>query len=210
MQELIFWAIFLTVALALVFTQYSLQSSQVIRQPELRQLNELLPDPTKTDPELELVYENTVTLAKLTEVLGKKDILLGLGSSSGPDLRQAYVRESARQVALQELIKKLELKQAGLEARLPEELKQPLREIFESLYGSLTTEEDALVSTVRIWKKVNGEIVTYHFLLAFDDEYALAFVKQRRAEAVEKIERGSLNDFTRLWRETFALQSQSK
>lgn len=210
MQEIIFWIIFIGVAIALLVTQYLVQVPRQPVQPEVKKLETVLPDAAKKDPNAKLIYENSVILEKLGSVLEKREIVFALGTAAGPNFKAQFVRESARQNAFQEIIGKLEGKKSNMESRLPKEAKPKVDELFQTIFNFITVEDGAMINTVRIWESAKGDIVTYHFLMAFDEEYTLAFIRQRVPELVEELEKSGSVDFAELWLGLFALAPKGK
>lgn len=201
LREIIFWVIFLSVALLLIYSQLVISKPAIVAPPS--PVSEYLPDIVKTQKDAILFYEN-ITYEKLKASPGKR-FLYGLGEYSGPIFKENLVKEGAFQTALQDIINSLENKKEELKQIASQkgftDLNSSIDKMFLTLYQYLSNDA-SLVVTYKIWKKLSNQILTYYYLVLFDDEYALAIVELYSTEEVAKFKDKGL-DLQELWRTLF-------
>jgi len=213
MRETIFWVIFSTVAVALLFTQVlsTSISKPSIQPPE--EIKQMLPDVSKLDKNASLVYENYVLTKRLEQLSNEKKIIYGLGDYTGPQFSISVVKEGAKQNALQEIMDLLELTKLNIKAKITKEqsdkYSQTIDDIFAAIYQQLSSSEGTLVNTYKIWQKNNGELMTYYRLILFDDAYAMILVQNLFFDTLAAMKADGL-DFESLWTSAFTepLQKQ--
>jgi len=213
MRETIFWVIFSTVAVALLFTQVlsTSISKPSIQPPE--EIKQMLPDVSKLDKNASLVYENYVLTKRLEQLSNEKKIIYGLGDYTGPQFSISVVKEGAKQNALQEIMDLLEQTKLNIKAKITKEqsdkYSQTIDDIFAAIYQQLSSSEGTLVNTYKIWQKNNGELMTYYMLILFDDEYAMILVQNLFFDTLTTMKADGL-DFESLWTSAFTepLQKQ--
>jgi len=213
MRETIFWVIFSTVAVALLFTQVlsTSISKPSIQPPE--EIKHMLPDVSKLDKNASLVYENYVLTKRLEQLSNEKKIIYGLGDYTGPQFSISVVKEGAKQNALQEIMDLLEQIKLNIKAKITKEqsdkYSQTIDDIFAAIYQQLSSSEGTLVNTYKIWQKNNGELMTYYMLILFDDEYAMILVQNLFFDTLAAMKADGL-DFESLWTSAFTepLQKQ--
>ncbi|ODN30287.1 hypothetical protein [Fervidobacterium thailandense] len=212
MQELIFWIIFLTVSISLLISQSLVKVEKPVVPVPQGTLIETLPDPKKEDPALVLEYESVIVRERLAELDRNTSLVYGLGKSSGPDLNVPLIKESSRQLALQQIISKLETKKSiikeFLRKGIPDqdylaELESLTEKAFWQLYSVIAFEEGTLISTFRIWTKTEKQIVTYYSLIVFNHDYALSYVLSLYPELAVIAYSGKQMSFETLWLAAF-------
>jgi hypothetical protein len=203
MQELVFWIIFSIVASVLLVSQFFVTLPTVPQvQPEKE---ELLPDVSKTEREAELVYENYVFSEKLSKIPEGKKIIYALGEFSGPSFDERIVKDGARQTAYQRLMTELDgikdsisskvLQKAGLD------FSNYLDELFKNIYQRLLFDE-SLAVVYKIWKKTSGEVITYYYLVVFDDNYGLTIIEAIGSELIKELYEKGIS-FEDIWKAEF-------
>ncbi|WP_448376711.1 hypothetical protein [Fervidobacterium sp.] len=205
MQELVFWIIFTLVASVLFVTQFlstSSAPSPVVVEPAIQ---ELLPDVSKTQQDAILIYENNVFSEKLNNIPAGKKIVFALGQFSGPAFDEKTVKEGALQTAYQKLIYELDEIKDNLIERLRKEFdldfSDQLDELFRNLYRLMPSDE-SLVFIYKIWKKSSGEVITYYYLVVFDDEYCLTVLEVLGWELMQQLQDKGI-EFREIWKEQF-------
>jgi transcriptional accessory protein Tex/SPT6 len=203
MQELIFWLIFSVVAATLIITQ----TVALTERPTVPQLTKVeLPDLRKKDANAHLIYENEILSEKLSKFPEGKVIIYSLGEFSGPTFNEKSAREGAQQIAFQGLITHLETVKNNLieqlvsifNAEKEKIISVKIAELFDQLYQRIPF-DDVLAVTYRIWKKNNGEVVTYYYLVIFDDEYARILVESLATDIIQELQSYGIS-FSDLWR----------
>jgi len=203
MQELIFWLIFSVVAATLIITQ----TVALTERPTVPQLTKVeLPDLRKKDPDAQLIYENEILSEKLSKFPEGKVIIYSLGEFSGPTFNEKSVREGAQQIAFQGLIAHLETVKNKLieqllsifNAEKGKIISVKIAELFDQLYQRIPFDE-VLAVTYRIWKKSNGEVATYYYLVIFDDEYARILIESVATDLIQELQSYGIS-FSDLWR----------
>jgi transcriptional accessory protein Tex/SPT6 len=203
MQELIFWLIFSVVAATLIITQ----TVALTERPTIPQLTKVeLPDLRKKDANAQLVYENEILSEKLSKFPEGKVIIYSLGEFSGPTFNEKSVKEGAQQIAFQGLITHLETVKKNLieqlvsifNAEKEKIISVKIAEMFDQLYQRIPF-DDILAVTYRIWKKSNGEIATYYYLVIFDDEYARILIESVATDLIQELQTYGIS-FSDLWR----------
>jgi len=205
MQELVFWIIFTLVASVLSITQFLSTSSTlspVVVEPAIQ---ELFPDVSKTQQDAILIYENNVFSEKLNNIPAGKKLVFALGEFTGPAFDEKTVKEGALQTAYQKLINELDEVKDNLIVRLRKEFdldfSNQLDELFRNLYRLMTSDE-SLTFIYKIWTKSSGEVITYYYLIVFDDEYCLTVLEVLGWELMQQLQ-GKGIEFREIWKEQF-------
>ncbi|HOJ94215.1 MAG TPA: hypothetical protein PK390_03170 [Fervidobacterium nodosum] len=202
-KEIVFWSIFLTMAILLFTGQLVLNVQENVKPSTISEKIEYLPDITKKNEKAVLVYENIGFSEKLSE-LSKKGITYGFGEYSGPSFNEDALKDSAIQIAYQEIIKKLDERKEKIKQSIKmedktkeEELLKIVDDIFSRLYQFIP-EDNSLAIVYRIWKEDKKEVLSYYILAIFDTEYAFSLINSIFQDEISKFEEYGIK-FEKLW-----------
>ncbi|MGC8820202.1 MAG: hypothetical protein ACP5KD_05495 [Fervidobacterium sp.] len=204
-REIVFWSIFLTIAVILLTGQIVVNIVDTMKPVVISpSVSETLPDISKEKKNAVLVYENNAVNDKLEKLL-QKGVIYGLSEYSGPDFNEQIIKDGAIQLSYQEIIKKLEQKKELIKKSLSEQVRDVLYPIVDSIFTTLyqlISEDSSLGIIYKIWKEDKGQIVTYYVLTIFDDDYGFSLLYSVAYDSISKFEEISL-DFSQLWHEVF-------
>ncbi len=213
-KEIVFWSIFLTIAILLFTGQVVLKVQENVKPNVMTEKIEYLPDITIKNEKAVLVYENIGFSDKLSE-LSKKGIIYGFGECSGPSFNEGAVKDSAIQIAYQEIIKKLDERKEKIKQSIKmedktkeEELLKIVDDIFSRLYQFIP-EDNSLAIVYRIWKEDKKEVLSYYVLAIFDTEYAFSLINSIFQDDISKFEEYGVK-FEKIWSLVYGESKKSK